>query len=126
MPDGERFVALEQIIAAHLATLFPDMVIGEHFAFRVTRNADLALEEDEADDLLVAVEMELRRRRFGRAVRLEVASGDDPRHAATCSSTSSTWPPTTCTRRMRRSISAACGRSTPSTGRSSRKSRGPR
>ena len=74
MPDGERFVPLEQIIAAHLATLFPDMVIGEHFAFRVTRNADLALEEDEADDLLVAVEMELRRRRFGRAVRLEVAA----------------------------------------------------
>ncbi len=74
MPDGERFVALEQIIAAHLATLFPDMVIGEHNAFRVTRNADLAFEEDEADDLLAAVEMELRRRRFGRAVRLEVAS----------------------------------------------------
>jgi len=74
MPDGERFVPLEQIIAAHLATLFPDMVIGEHYAFRVTRNADLALEEDEADDLLVAVEMELRRRRFGRAVRLEVAA----------------------------------------------------
>ena len=73
MPDGERFVALEQIIAAHLATLFPDMVIGEHYAFRVTRNADLVLEEDEADDLLAAVEMELRRRRFGRAVRLEVA-----------------------------------------------------
>src|SRR5580658_3151421 len=81
MPDGERFVALEQIIAAHLATLFPDMVIGEHDAFRVTRNADLALEEDEADDLLAAVEMELRRRRFGRAVRLEVAAdiSDDMR-----------------------------------------------
>ena len=78
MPDGERFVALEQIIAAHLATLFPDMVIGEHYAFRVTRNADLALEEDEADDLLVAVEMELRRRRFGRAVRLEVAADMSP------------------------------------------------
>ncbi|HUI04807.1 MAG TPA: RNA degradosome polyphosphate kinase [Acidimicrobiales bacterium] len=74
MPDGERFVALEQIIAARLATLFPDMVIGEHYPFRVTRNADLVLEEDEADDLLAAVEMELRRRRFGRAVRLEVAS----------------------------------------------------
>ena len=74
MPDGERFVALEQIIAAHLATLFPDMVIGEHYAFRVTRNADLSIEEDEADDLLSAIEMELRRRRFGRAVRLEVAS----------------------------------------------------
>jgi polyphosphate kinase len=74
MPDGERFVALEQIIAAHLGTLFPDMTIGEHYPFRVTRNADLALEEDEADDLLVAVEMELRRRRFGRAVRLEVTA----------------------------------------------------
>ena len=74
MPDGERFVALEQIIAAHLAKLFPDMVIGEHYAFRVTRNADLSIEEDEADDLLSAIEMELRRRRFGRAVRLEVAS----------------------------------------------------
>jgi len=78
MPDGERFVALEQIIAAHLAKLFPDMVIGEHYAFRVTRNADLAIEEDEADDLLSAIEMELRRRRFGRAVRLEVASAMSP------------------------------------------------
>lgn len=74
MPDGERFVPLEQVIAAHLDALFPGMTIGEHQAFRVTRNADLALEEDEADDLLVAVEMELRRRRFGRAVRLEIAA----------------------------------------------------
>jgi polyphosphate kinase len=74
MPDGERFVALEQVIAAHLGRLFGDMVIGEHYAFRVARNADLALVEDEADDLLTAVEMELRRRRFGRAVRLEVSS----------------------------------------------------
>jgi len=74
LPDGERFVALEQIIASQLRRLFPDMVIGQHYAFRVTRNADLTLEEDEADDLLSAVEMELRRRRFGRAVRLEVAA----------------------------------------------------
>ncbi|MBV9660078.1 MAG: polyphosphate kinase 1 [Acidimicrobiales bacterium] len=72
MPDGERFVALEEVIAAHLAALFPGMEIETHHAFRVTRNADLTLEEEEADDLLVAVEMELRRRRFGRAVRLEV------------------------------------------------------
>ncbi len=72
MPDGERFVPLEQVIAAHLDKLFPGMVVEEHHAFRVTRNADLTLEEGEADDLLVAVEMELRRRRFGRAVRLEV------------------------------------------------------
>ncbi|HEX4175336.1 MAG TPA: polyphosphate kinase 1, partial [Acidimicrobiales bacterium] len=72
MPDGERFVPLEQVIAAHLDSLFPGMTIGHHYAFRVTRNADLALEEDEADDLLVAIEMELRRRRFGKALRLEV------------------------------------------------------
>lgn len=77
MPDGERFVPLEQVIAAHLDTLFPGMEIGEHDTFRVTRNADLALEEDEADDLLVAVEMELRRRRFGSAVRLEISSSAD-------------------------------------------------
>src|SRR5579871_4041974 len=72
MPDGERFVPLEQVISAHLGSLFPGMTIGHHYAFRVTRNADLALEEDEADDLLVAIEMELRRRRFGKALRLEV------------------------------------------------------
>jgi polyphosphate kinase len=72
MPDGERFVALEQVIAAHLGALFPGMEIESHHCFRVTRNADLTLEEGEADDLLEAVEMELRRRRFGKAVRLEV------------------------------------------------------
>jgi polyphosphate kinase len=72
MPDGERFVPLEQVIASHLGALFPGMEVGNHFTFRVTRNADLTLEEEEADDLLAAVEMELRRRRFGRAVRLEI------------------------------------------------------
>jgi polyphosphate kinase len=72
MPDGERFIALEQVIAAHLEALFPGMEIEAHYPFRVTRNADLTLEEEEADDLLEAVEMELRRRRFGRAVRVEV------------------------------------------------------
>jgi len=74
MPDGKRFVVLEQVIAAHLGALFPGMEIESHHPFRVTRNADLTLEEEEADDLLEAVEMELRRRRFGRAVRLEVAA----------------------------------------------------
>jgi polyphosphate kinase len=69
---GSRFVALEQLIAANLPRLFPHMEIGRHHAFRVTRNADLDLGESEADDLLAAVETELRRRRFGRAVRLEV------------------------------------------------------
>ncbi len=68
---------LEQVIAAHLDSLFPGMTIGQHHAFRVTRNADLALEEDEADDLLVAIEMELRRRRFGKALRLEVGTDMD-------------------------------------------------
>jgi len=74
MPDGERFVALEQVIAAHLGSLFPGMEIESHHAFRVTRNADVTLDEEEADDLLAAMELELRRRRFGRAVRLEVDS----------------------------------------------------
>jgi polyphosphate kinase len=72
MPDGERFIPLEQLIAAHLDQLFPGMDIEDQFAFRVTRNADLTLEEEEADDLLAAVELELRRRRFRRAVRLEI------------------------------------------------------
>ena len=72
LPDGERFVPLEQVIAAHLGKLFPGMEIEQHHAFRVTRNADLTLEEEEAEDLLAAVELELRRRRFGRAVRLEI------------------------------------------------------
>ncbi len=77
LPDGERFVPLEQVISARLSSLFPGMDIESHHAFRVTRNADLTLEEEEADDLLAAVEVELRRRRFGRAVRLEVPRGVD-------------------------------------------------
>ena len=75
LPDGERFVPLEQVIAANLDALFPGMVVEDHHPFRVTRNADLTLEEEEADDLLAAVELELRRRRFGRAVRLELMPG---------------------------------------------------
>ncbi|MBI3745172.1 MAG: polyphosphate kinase 1 [Chloroflexi bacterium] len=67
-----RFVLLDQVIEANLDLLFAGMAIEEHHLFRVTRNADLALEEDEADDLLLAIEEELRRRRFGEAVRLEV------------------------------------------------------
>jgi polyphosphate kinase len=73
LPDGQRFVPLEQVISNHLDALFPGMEVLETHPFRVTRNADLTVEEEEADDLLVAVEMELRRRRFGRAVRLEVS-----------------------------------------------------
>ena len=74
MPDGRRFVPVEQVIAAHLGALFPGMEIERHDAFRVTRNADLTPQDEEADDLLAAVELELRQRRFGRAVRLEVAA----------------------------------------------------
>ena len=72
MPDGERFIPLEQVIASHLDVLFPGMEPGTHYAFRVTRNADLTVEEEEADELLETIELELRRRRFGRAVRLEI------------------------------------------------------
>ncbi len=75
LPDGTRFVPVEQLIAAHLDTLFPSMRVVEHHVFRVTRNADLSVDEDDAQDLLAAVELELHRRRFGQAVRLEVASG---------------------------------------------------
>ena len=72
LEDDARFVPVEQIIGAHLDSLFLGMEIGEYATFRVTRNVDLTVDEDEADDLLAAVEMELRQRRFGQAVRLEV------------------------------------------------------
>ncbi|HUF96664.1 MAG TPA: polyphosphate kinase 1 [Ilumatobacter sp.] len=70
--DG-RYVPSEELIAAHLHTLFVGMIVEEWSTFRVTRNADLTLEEDEADDLLEAVELELRRRRFNKTIRIEVA-----------------------------------------------------
>jgi polyphosphate kinase len=72
--DGATFVPLEQVVASHLDKLFPGMDVVEAHPFRVTRDADIELAEDEADDLLVAVEQELRRRRFGAVVRLEVAA----------------------------------------------------
>ncbi|MGH2901801.1 MAG: polyphosphate kinase 1, partial [Solirubrobacteraceae bacterium] len=71
------FVALEEVIAANLAALFPGMDVVSHGFFRVTRDADFEV-SDEADDLLQAVEAELRRRRFGEAVRLEVDVNIDP------------------------------------------------
>ena len=106
--------------------LFPDMVIGEHFPFRVTRNTDLSLEEDEADDLLVAVEMELRRRRFGRAVRLEVGGHHDADIARPAAPRAR--PRTRGPLRERRppSTSAACGPSTGSTAPTSTRRRGRR
>jgi polyphosphate kinase len=72
-----RFVPLEDLIGAHLGQLFPGMDVVDSHVFRVTRNADLEVEEDEAEDLLQALERELARRRFGPAVRLEVGARID-------------------------------------------------
>ncbi|TMD07329.1 MAG: polyphosphate kinase 1 [Chloroflexi bacterium] len=75
-PEGRGFVPLEQVIAAHLDVLFPGMEIVGHHPFRVTRDADLDLVDDEAEDLLAAIQMELRRRRRqAPVVRLEIDSG---------------------------------------------------
>jgi len=75
LADGERFVPLEQLIAAHLEALFPGMEIVEQHPFRVTRDADFEL-TDEGEDLLAAMEIVLRQRtKFGEVVRLEVDSG---------------------------------------------------
>ena len=76
LPAGpNKWCPLEDLIMANLGRLFTGMTIGRADLFRVTRNADLTLEEDEADDLLVALEVELRRRRFGEALRVEIQSG---------------------------------------------------
>jgi polyphosphate kinase len=73
----DTFIPLEDVIARHLDELFPGMEIRSWDLFRVTRDADFDI-SDEADDLLQAVEDELRRRRFGEVVRLEVGAGMDP------------------------------------------------
>jgi polyphosphate kinase len=69
---NQRFVPLEDVIGEHLKRLFPGMEVLEVHAFRVTRNEDLDVEEDDAENLLAALEKELLRRRFGPPVRLEV------------------------------------------------------
>ncbi len=76
-PQGAHWVGvpLEEIIAHNLSALFPGMEIQAYFAFRITRSADLELETDKADDLLIAIEQEIRKRRFGSVVRLEVQRG---------------------------------------------------
>jgi polyphosphate kinase len=71
------YLPLEDLIAAHLPMLFPGMQVVEHHVFRVTRNADVEVDEDRDEDLLQALERELVRRRFGPAVRLEVAEDVD-------------------------------------------------
>ncbi len=76
--DGHYFVMLEEVMAAHIESLFPGMRVLECQAFRITRDADLEIEEDEAGDLLKTVEQQIRNRRFGFGVRLEVASGMSP------------------------------------------------
>lgn len=73
-----RFVPLEEVIAEFLGDLFPGMDVLGHHAFRVTRNEDLEVEEDDAENLLQALERELMRRRFGPPVRLEVEETIDP------------------------------------------------
>ncbi len=75
---GEHtFMPLERVIARHLDKLFPGMKIEHHAPFRVARDADFTV-SDEADDLLRAVENELRRRRFGEVVQLETSADMDP------------------------------------------------
>jgi polyphosphate kinase len=76
--DPGRFVPLEEVMAAHLHLLFPGMEVIAHHAFRVTRNEDLEVEEDDAENLLKALEKELLRRKFGPPVRLEVEEQIDP------------------------------------------------
>jgi polyphosphate kinase len=76
--SSTRYIPLEDLIAAHLDELFPGMEVLKHYAFRVTRNQDLEVEEDEAENLLNALEQELLRRRFGPPVRLEVDENMDP------------------------------------------------
>ena len=75
--DDGRYLTLEDLIANHLGDLFPGMEIVEHHVFRVTRNEDVEVEEDETENLIQALEKELRRRRFGPPIRLEVTDDMD-------------------------------------------------
>jgi polyphosphate kinase len=77
-----RFLPLEDLIAIHLQDLFPGMTIEDHYTFRVTRNQDIELEDEETEDLLVTLEQELLRRRFGPPVRLEIEAGVDEKLVA--------------------------------------------
>jgi len=75
---GTKFIPLEKVIIANLHQLFPGMEIEDYYTFRITRNADLELEEEESENLLESMEQELLRRKFGPPVRLEVASDIGP------------------------------------------------
>lgn len=76
--DDRRYIPLEQVITANVSELFPGMEILNVYTFRVTRNADLELEEEESEDLLASMEQELLRRKFGPPVRLEIGVGMNP------------------------------------------------
>ncbi|MFU8946145.1 RNA degradosome polyphosphate kinase [Mycetocola zhadangensis] len=75
--DNVQFLPLEDLIANHLGDLFPGMEIVEHHVFRVTRNEDVEIEEDETENLIQALEKELLRRRFGPPIRLEITEDMD-------------------------------------------------
>ncbi len=74
-PHSTRFLPLEELIAIHLQELFPGMLIEDHYTFRITRNQDIDLDEEDSENLLTSIEQELARRRFGPPVRLEIESG---------------------------------------------------
>ena len=76
--EGTAFISIEDVIAHHLDHLFPGMEVLEHHLFRVTRNENLEVEEDDAENLLTAMEKELEKRRFGDCVRLEVEDSISP------------------------------------------------
>ena len=82
MPVGpsksHRYIPLESVITIHLQELFPGMIIEDHYTFRVTRNQDLDIDEEDSENLLISLEQELQRRRFGPPVRLEIEEGIDP------------------------------------------------
>ncbi len=75
--EDARYITLEDLIANHLGDLFPGMEILEHHVFRVTRNEDVEIEEDETENLIKALEKELLRRRFGPPIRLEITDDMD-------------------------------------------------
>ncbi|HEU4465508.1 MAG TPA: RNA degradosome polyphosphate kinase, partial [Agromyces sp.] len=75
--EDARYIALEELIANHLGDLFPGMEILDHHVFRVTRNEDVEIEEDETENLIKALEKELLRRRFGPPIRLEISDDMD-------------------------------------------------
>ena len=75
--DDRRYIPLEQVITANISELFPGMEVLNVYTFRITRNADLELEEEESEDLLASMEQELLRRKFGPPVRLEIGFGMD-------------------------------------------------